>query len=187
MLVKNIPESLIYEMSDGKPIYYRGYKEVLEKTKKLEEIMGCSSIQALVISCILEYLYKNIPDNYKIFTNEMGLQIKKGVRRACDIAIFEKSQLLDYQYNDKFFTFAPKIVIEIDTKADMDEMTTPLDYYFKKTQELLDFGVEKVIWISTESQKISVAIPNQDWITRNWNTEIEILNDLKMNVAELIN
>ncbi|MCU0445085.1 MAG: Uma2 family endonuclease [Microscillaceae bacterium] len=187
MLIKTIPEALIYEMANGKPIYYRGYKEVLEKRKKIEEIMSCSSLQALLIARIIKFLNRSLDDNlWEVFTNEMGVQIKKGVTRACDIAIFEKAQLADYQYNDKLFSLAPKIVIEVDTKADMEDETTPLDYYFKKTQELLDFGVEKLLWITTESQKIMLAMPNHDWITSDWNTEVEIVPNLKLNVAELI-
>ncbi|MDX2305843.1 MAG: Uma2 family endonuclease [Microscillaceae bacterium] len=186
MLVKNIPESLIYEISDGKPIYYKGYQDVLNKTKTLEDIMGCSSLQALIISCILEYLYKNIPSHYKIFTNEVGLQIQKGMRRACDIVLFDKEQLKDYTYNDKLFSIPPKIVIEVDIKADMEEFVSPLDYYFKKTEELLQFGVEKLIWITTDSQKITLAAPAQDWIIKNWNADIEILPGLTTNVQGLV-
>ncbi len=31
--LQNIPESLIYEMVAGKPIYYKGYKEYLKRIK----------------------------------------------------------------------------------------------------------------------------------------------------------
>lgn len=39
---KAIPESLIYEVIDGKPFYYEGYKDVLANKKTSEEIMGVS-------------------------------------------------------------------------------------------------------------------------------------------------
>ena len=35
-----IPKSLIYEEYDGKPMYYRGYKDVLNQLKTTEEIMA---------------------------------------------------------------------------------------------------------------------------------------------------
>ena len=47
---RNIPNYLVYEIMDGKPIYYRGYQSVLNKTKTLEQIMGCSSLQAVLIT-----------------------------------------------------------------------------------------------------------------------------------------
>lgn len=40
-----IPKSLIYEEYDGKPMYYRGYKEVMNGLKTHEEIMGESDTQ----------------------------------------------------------------------------------------------------------------------------------------------
>jgi hypothetical protein len=36
--VKKIPASLIYEVINGKPIYYKGYKEVLNGTKKVVKL-----------------------------------------------------------------------------------------------------------------------------------------------------
>ena len=35
---KKIPASLIYEVIDGKPIYYKGYREVLNGTKKVVKL-----------------------------------------------------------------------------------------------------------------------------------------------------
>jgi hypothetical protein len=42
---KKIPLALIYEIIDGKPIYYKGYREVIAGTKTIEEIMGASTLQ----------------------------------------------------------------------------------------------------------------------------------------------
>ena len=48
-----IPEALIYEVMDGKPIYYKGYRDVLNKTKTLEEIMACSRLQGIIVSLMV--------------------------------------------------------------------------------------------------------------------------------------
>jgi len=40
----NIPPSLIKETIDGIPFYYAGYRSVLNKTRKLEEIMPDSGL-----------------------------------------------------------------------------------------------------------------------------------------------
>lgn len=50
---KAIPESLIYEIIDGKPFYYDGYKDVLANKKTSEEIMGASGLQSFII----QYLF----------------------------------------------------------------------------------------------------------------------------------
>jgi hypothetical protein len=48
--VQSIPKSLIYEMVDGKPIYYRGYQEYLSGEKQLEELIGSSHIQSFIVT-----------------------------------------------------------------------------------------------------------------------------------------
>ena len=55
---RKIPDYLIYEIMDGQPIYYRGYQSVLNKTKTLEAITGCSSLQAELISYLLSIIYR---------------------------------------------------------------------------------------------------------------------------------
>ena len=41
-----VPNYLIYEVVKGEPIYYKGYKDVLNKTKTFEEIIMDSTLQA---------------------------------------------------------------------------------------------------------------------------------------------
>ncbi|MEO0139101.1 MAG: hypothetical protein ABIL16_01885 [candidate division WOR-3 bacterium] len=55
---KNLLEALTYEVVDGKPIYYRGYKGVLEGKKQPEEVMGSSTLQALLVSRLFKHLLK---------------------------------------------------------------------------------------------------------------------------------
>ena len=56
---RKIPDYLVYEVMDGKPIYYRGYQSVLNKTKTLEQIMGCSSIQASADYVLAAYYFQD--------------------------------------------------------------------------------------------------------------------------------
>src|ERR1700678_1772832 len=53
----HIPEYLVYEIIDGLPYYYKGYRDVLNKTKTLEEIMGCSSYQWTILEYLLQLLF----------------------------------------------------------------------------------------------------------------------------------
>ncbi len=39
-----IPDKLIYETIDGKPVYYKGYQDVIKLIKQFEEIMGSSKL-----------------------------------------------------------------------------------------------------------------------------------------------
>ncbi len=79
--------------------------------------------------------------------------------------------------SDKYLEVAPKIVIEVDTKADLSEIPDSFSYYQKKTDQLLDFGVEKVIWIFTDTKKVMIAELNQNWQISPWEREILILDN----------
>ncbi len=184
--VQNIPESLIYEMVGGKPIYYRGYKEYLKGKKQIEELMGSSYLQSLIITKLVFLLMSNLSKKYQVLTNEVGLQFKDKGWRAADIAIIETKKLKGVKKTNKYLNVAPKIVIEIDTKAELEEVKDSLGYFHKKTDELLSFGVERVIWIFTDSEKIMISEKNKDWQILNWSKDIEVMDGLTANIESLI-
>ncbi|MEZ4963558.1 MAG: hypothetical protein R2830_27290 [Saprospiraceae bacterium] len=39
----------------------------------------------------------------------------------------------------------------------------------------MDFGVQELIWIFTQVEKVMIARPNQPWLTVDWTDEIEVL------------
>ena len=85
---KTIPESLIYEVIDGKPLYYEGYKDVLANKKTSEEIMGASGLQSFIIQYLLEVLYLKIGrKKYHFLTNEIGTHLDKNNNLSGDIYI----------------------------------------------------------------------------------------------------
>ena len=181
-----IPRSLIYEEMDGEPIYYRGYQEVLSKEKTLEDIMGSSSLQSVIIRVLLKYAYAQIDgEQYEVYTNETGLHLAKGNNLASDIAIYRKSALKDFQYDNHYFKIPPAVAVEIDTKADLSVMKWEI-YLKKKTQKLHEFGVEKIIWLLSATQQVIIAEPNQDWLTRDWHKPLEILPDHTINLGEML-
>lgn len=55
-----VPEALIYEMVDGQPIYYRGWREVLNNEKTLEQIMPSSLLQAYLVGEIFAILHAQL-------------------------------------------------------------------------------------------------------------------------------
>lgn len=76
---EDIPEILVYEELNGRKLYRKGYEKYLNQTKTIEEITGRSSLQGIVISILLRYLYKNTDENeYEIITNEIGLHVSLG-------------------------------------------------------------------------------------------------------------
>ncbi|MEZ4887699.1 MAG: hypothetical protein R3E32_23395 [Chitinophagales bacterium] len=186
--VLTIPDAMIYEWLDGQGLGYKGYEEVLEGKKKLEDIMGSSAIQVVIISAILRFLYKNLPeDQYEIVTNEAGIHIDNKNNLAMDIAIYQVEILKAAEIGDKYLDVVPTVVIEVDTKADTEDFESAINYYHSKTEKLLNFGVEKVIWITSSTEKVMVALPDADWTTSNWNKEIEVLDGIRFSVGKLLN
>ncbi|MFN7118839.1 MAG: Uma2 family endonuclease [Saprospiraceae bacterium] len=181
-----IPDYLIYEMDDGKPIYYRGYKDVIKGIKTSEEIMGSSILQSMVIELIKNVINAQLSKNYIILSNELGLLFSKKSWRLADIAIFDKKALLVQGIKDEYSKVPPKIVIEVDTKAHFEQPSDVSYYYHHKTDQLLDFGVERVIWIYTGSEKFMIAEKDQRWETANWTEDIEIMPGIVVNIPKLI-
>lgn len=174
---KDIPAALIYEIMDGKPIYYKGYREVLNNEKTLEEVIGASTLQGFIVAYILKTLYRNLDDNlYNILTNEQGLHLNRKNNLSADIAIYEKTKLSAAQADKHYATLPPKIQIEVDINADMDEELSETSYIQQKTDKLLAFGVEKVIWVLSDSKKVIVATPHDNWQMIDWHKDIEVVD-----------
>ncbi len=184
---KRVPKELIYEMRHGSPIYYRDYDKVIAGEKTLEEVMGSSKIQAWIISTILEFLIRTLnKKKYKVLTNEAGFQWAPRTWRNLDIAIFDKKKLLKEGLDNKYAKTPPEVVIEIDTKADLKKYGDMLSYMKEKTQDLLDAGVKKVIWYTTDDKKVMVAEKNKRWFITDWDDTINIIDNIDINLKELL-
>ena len=120
--IQVIPESLIYEQVNGKPIYYKGYKAYLDGNKQLEELMGSSYLQSLIITRLVYLLMSSLGKEHLVLTNEVGLQLKDKSWRAADIAIIETGKLEGVAITNKYLNVAPNVVIEIDTKAELENV-----------------------------------------------------------------
>jgi Uma2 family endonuclease len=180
-----IPEYLIWETLDGKPLYRRGYKDVLRKTKKTEDIMGSSGYQSTIIAYIVKLLNRNLQDNFEVYSSESGIHLAKNSNLAADIAIYE--DLPAQAVTKKYMSVPPRIVIEVDIDIDPDSMHE-LEYVETKTQKMLDFGVQKVIWILTYVRKVIIATPNNPtWLMIDWSQDIEVLNGITFNIHNYLN
>lgn len=183
---QNIPKSLIYEMVDGHPIYYKGYKEYLKGNVQIGELMGSSLLQSALITQLLLLLHQKFGDEYFLLSNELGILFKKNSWRSADLAIIEKEKIRDKILDNKYLDIAPKIVIEIDTKADLEEVEDTFGYYHKKTKALLSFGIEKVIWIYTDLKSVLIAEKGKSWQVIDWDENFVLLESLEINIAKIL-
>ncbi len=174
----DIPEHLVYEEWDGVPILYKGVNEYAVQNYNLNHLeMGSSIFQSLIVEYILKIIFRSNFDEkkYAIATNEPGLHLGYRNNISNDIAIIER-QLIQNKKSVKYVSVPPKVAIEVDVKADFEsEFESFDDYINQKTKKLLDFGVEKVIWIlSADLQAVRVFTKNQT-TTHTWTETIEIL------------
>lgn len=184
---QKIPDSLIYEELDGQPVYYKGYQEVLSGQKTIEEIMGASVIQTFIHSLVFRYFNLIFPVNkYVIGANETGLHLEKKSNLSNDIAVFELEKYLQKGLTTHYADFPPLLIIEVDIKGEMADFGNEVNYYTKKANKLLNFGVSQLVWVFTDTKKILVAEPNQRWILTDWDDEIQLLGQYPFSLAKLL-
>lgn len=185
--VRNIPPALVYETWQGKPVYYRGYQDVLAGKKTIEEVISCSDLQGVLVYLLGLYIGNTINrKKYLISSNESGLHLAQNDNLGNDLVIFEKEKV--GKLKGKYFDVPPKIVIEVDIKADVSDFEGQLDgYLIQKSQKLIDFGVEKVIWVITAAQKVYVIDRNDPtWYVVNWSENITIIGGCILNIKQLL-
>ncbi len=185
---RDIPQTLVYEMIDGTPVYYRGYQEVLAGSKKIEEIMGSSVLQGRIIAELIMWMAMFLDrERYQVITSEVGIHFAKNSWRNLDLAIVDKSRMAAELNSTQYLKTPPKVVIEVDIKAHFEDTNHPLTYWEPKVEQLLNYGVEKVIWIFTDTKRVLIAEKGKDWILANWDRELEVLEGQTLNLSKLIN
>jgi len=180
---RSLLHRLVYEVVDGQPIYYKGYREVLNGHKTLEEIMSDSSLQAWLKGRIYAVLLQQLLNSdFDITVGEQGLILGKKRQRGADLAIFRiKDLVLDNHYSKR----PPEVVIEIDVAADTED-SSDMEYIFRKVADYFAFGVKKVFWVFTDKQQVMVALPDEPAQTFSWNNDIVVLEGVNFNVATIL-
>lgn len=180
---RKVPEALIYEIVDGRPIYYKGYKDVINGKQQLESVMADSTLQTWLktnLGFLLMQLLKS--KGYEIMSGELGILTTWGNRRGADVSIFREDALvLDAHYSKT----APEVIIEIDIQAELED-EDEMNYIASKINDYHRFGVKRVIWIFTSIKKITVAESGKPWMTYDWNENIETLEGATFNLEKML-
>lgn len=122
--------------------------------------------------------------HYLLTTNEVGLLMPTG-KTAIDVALFDRAAITEL--HGKYFAIPPKVAIEFDIKVDVADYAAGVqDYMWDKTEKLLTFGVERVIWFSSVSRKVLVAGPDKPWLTHNWTEPVPVVDDIVLNLAGVL-
>lgn len=186
---RKIPDYLVKDLIDGVSFYYPGYKQVLNKKKTAEEIMGWSGLQCIIVAYFTELLYNQLNLNqYRLIPGETGNHLGYKNNLSLDIAIFEKSVLTPDKINDKYIDVPAYCVIEVDVQAEWDDTVAMSDMKFigLKTEKLFQFGTQKLIWVLSQSKKVIVATPGKHWEIIDWTEDIELIEGISFNIGKYL-
>ena len=173
---RKIPDYLVYEVIDGLPFYYKGYKNVISGKLKFEDIMGTSDVQGFFINLIKDHLTPLLKKDYRVIAGELGVHLGIKDNLSVDIAIYLRKDFQPSQFTNTYKSTPPTVAIEVDTKAALQNSEDAQIYFTNKTQKYLDFGVEQVVWVFTKTRKMWVAQNDgKPWLIMSWDDEINIL------------
>ncbi|TAF96893.1 MAG: Uma2 family endonuclease [Cytophagia bacterium] len=186
--IAKIPKILIYEEFDGHPIYRKGYRDFMLGLKKIEDInMGTSTLQWFITNAINKYLFKTLPDGFLLGSGELGLHIAKNTNFSADIAIYREGVLQVGFHSVNYTETPPSVVIEVDIKIDeSDYFQNEEEYFHKKTEQLLQWGVERVIWVFSASRRVLIADNPQTWAFNSWDLPLTVIDNHEMNIWDLM-
>ncbi|MGN7887355.1 Uma2 family endonuclease [Dyadobacter sp. 22481] len=186
ILTETIPASLIFEELDGRPLYRKGYKEVLANNLSPEEIMGCSFIQALIARILSSYFAEILRDKpYLVTSNEGGLHVSLGNNLTNDVAVFDRAMIKDI-FSKKYADVPPKVAIEVDIKIEADQFPDPKDYISRKSEKMIEFGTESVIWVLTDNRKIMVMDRSREWFVCEWDETVPLFDQYQFCLNDLL-
>ena len=183
---KKVPDSFIYEILDGKPLYYKGYREAMRTNQNAEAIMGASTLQAFILSYLVQILYRTCNlERYHIFFGEPGVHLDQKNNLAGDILVYDKTVLPSSKISRHYADVPAELQIEVDINAELEDMTET-GYIKRKTDKLLQFGIRKIIWIFTATQQVMVAEKDSDWLWINWKKPVQLWNDKTFCIGEFL-
>ncbi len=177
---------LIRDIIKGKHYYYKGYKEVLNKTKTIHDIRPSNALQAYIVMYLNFLLLQALGiKRHRIFTATSGSHLEKNENYGLDLAIYDSTALSSDKIGVHFADVPPLLVVEVDIKIELEDVNE-LDFVFKKTQSLLDFGAKKVIWVTSKTKKVLLAEAGKDWVLRDWDKDIELMEGVVANIGKYL-
>jgi hypothetical protein len=184
-----VPDFLVREVVEGVPFYYPGFRSVLNKTKKMEDVMADSVLQGSLKSQIGFFLNAHLPaKKYRIIVGESGLHIGPRNNLGLDIVVYDKSILTPDKVVERYADVPAELVVEIDVKVEVDEKEKDLfnDFIVPKIKCLLTFGTKKVVWYFSRTRTVLVAESGQKWTIQEWREPVELLPGVVLDIYRLM-
>jgi Uma2 family endonuclease len=174
---------------EGVPFYYPGFRSVLNKTKKMEDVMADSVFQSTLKNEIGDFLKSRLNrKQYRVLSGETGLHIGPRNNLGLDIVVYDKSILTPDKVVERYADVPAELVVEIDVKVEVDEKEKDLfnDFVVPKTKRLLTFGTKKVVWYFSRTRTVLVAESDQKWTIQEWREPVELLPGVVLDIYRLM-
>jgi Uma2 family endonuclease len=144
---------------DGQAIYHKGFKDNLEGK-------GINFLKSRIVTCLTLKIHDFLDEEYfTVLAHSVGIHLDKSNNLAGDVLVFDTETLPGSDIDEHYADVPAKIAIEVDVTADTSDIGRVDTYVYRKVRKLLDFGVERVIWINTATKTILIADDNlESWI-----------------------
>ncbi len=180
-----IPSDLVRDVIDGEPFYYKGYRDVLNEKKTIEEIIGKSTLQSVIISYFFNCLFREEnTDIYHLFPN-IRLHFSNLSYYSTNLAVFDIATLPFEKIDEHYANVPPVLVVEVDVKMDTKHLTEE-EFVQLKTRSLLKHGAGKFIWITSKNKQVLIAEKDKEWIEQSWYEPFELLNGIQANPGDYL-
>lgn len=80
----------------------------------------------------------------------------------------------------------PKVVVEVDVKIEADQFPDPKDYISRKSEKMIEFGTERVIWVLTDNRKVMVTDHTREWFVYNWDDIVPVFDQYQLCLNDLL-
>ncbi len=170
----SILQALTYEVVNGQPILLRGHQAVARGQKTVKELHELPNLQQQFLSRLCFDLHADFGREYFILSNpQLRLSIDKHHWRAIDVAIVKKNTRKFL--GSPILQHAPEYVFLIGNRAALFDLRHPFSYYHQKANDLLAFGVQKVVWLFPEKQQLMLAGNSRHkWPMQIWDRPVEL-------------
>ncbi|MEK7256845.1 MAG: Uma2 family endonuclease [Bacteroidota bacterium] len=182
-----VPGYLVRDLIDGLPLYYKGYREVLAGTKTKEEIMGCSTLQSFILLYLIRILDQNLDEeSFHIFTGESGNHLSPKTNFSLDLAVYDTGSLPVEKIDEHYAKVPPVLVVEVDVKMEPEEKMSDEQVIRLKTDSLLKYGVQKVVWFLSRKGQVFMAEKGKKGVWRSWHEPVELMPGIEVNVGSYL-
>ncbi|NPA80938.1 MAG: Uma2 family endonuclease, partial [Thermotogae bacterium] len=138
-----------------------------------------------LLASLIWFLKNELGSAYRVVGGELGYWVERGKTwRSLDLAVFRYEDVKDRLESDEYIDVPPVLVVEIDVRA---EVESDLEYVWEKSEQLLESGVEKVVWIFTRPRKVFVFEKGKRPTIYDWGEEVELLEGVKLHLNDLLN